>query len=54
MDQTRPIICVLDDEPQFGKALALLLKTHAREEFVAAWASRLSNCVLPGSAHADY
>jgi FixJ family two-component response regulator len=29
MDPTRPLIAVLDDEPQFCKALARLLKTHA-------------------------
>jgi FixJ family two-component response regulator len=54
MDQTRPLICVLDDEPQFGKALARLLKTHGFEvvtftrgkEFLEARASRLPNCLL--------
>jgi len=54
MDQTRPFICVLDDEPQFGKALARLLKTHGfevvtftrGEEFLEACASRLPNCLL--------
>lgn len=54
MDQTRPLIAVLDDEPQFGKALARLLKTHGfevvpftrGEEFLAACASRLPNCLL--------
>jgi len=29
MDLTRPLIAVLDDEPQFCKALSRLLKTHA-------------------------
>src|SRR5689334_4018018 len=54
MDQTRPLIAVLDDEPQFGKALARLLKTHGfdvvtftrGEEFLEACASRLPNCLL--------
>jgi FixJ family two-component response regulator len=54
MDQTRALIGVLDDEPQFGKALARLLKTHGfevvtytrGEEFLEACASRLPNCVL--------
>jgi FixJ family two-component response regulator len=31
MVQTRPFIAVLDDEPQFCKALARLLKTHSFE-----------------------
>ena len=54
MDQTQPLIAVLDDEPQFCKALARLFKTHgfevvtfARgEEFLEACASRLPNCLL--------
>jgi FixJ family two-component response regulator len=54
MEQTRPLIAVLDDEPQFCKALARLLKTHgfevvtfARgEEFLEACATRLPNCLL--------
>ncbi len=54
MDQTRSFICVLDDEPQFGKALARLLKTHGfevatftrGEEFLEACASRLPDCLL--------
>lgn len=54
MDQTRPLIAVLDDEPQFCKALARLLKTHGfdvvtftrGEEFLAACASRLPDCLL--------
>jgi DNA-binding response OmpR family regulator len=45
---------VLDDEPQFGKALCRLLKTHGfevitftrGEEFLVACASRLPNCLL--------
>jgi sugar phosphate isomerase/epimerase len=49
MEQTRPLIAVLDDEPQFCKALARLLKTHGfevvtfthGEEFLEACASRL-------------
>ena len=54
MDQTRPLISVLDDEPQFCKALARLLKTHGfevvtftrGEEFLEACASRLPICLL--------
>ena len=54
MDQTRPLIAVLDDEPHFCKALARLLKTHGfdvltftdGEEFLAACALRLPNCLL--------
>ncbi len=54
MEQTRPLIAVLDDEPQFCKALARLLKTHGfdvltftrGEEFLAAWPSRVPNCLL--------
>jgi FixJ family two-component response regulator len=54
MDQPRPFIAVLDDEPQFCKALARLLKTHGfevatftkGEEFLAAAASRLPDCLL--------
>jgi FixJ family two-component response regulator len=54
MDQTRPLIAVLDDEPQYCKALARLLKTHGfevvtferGEEFLEACASRLPNCLL--------
>jgi DNA-binding response OmpR family regulator len=54
MDQPRALIAVLDDEPQFGKALARLLKTHGfevvtftrGEEFLEACASRLPNCLL--------
>jgi len=54
MDQTRQFVCVLDDEPQFGKALARLLKTHGfevvtftrGEEFLEACASRLPDCLL--------
>ena len=54
MDQTHPFIAVLDDEPQFGKALARLLKTYGfevatfrrGEEFLEACASRLPHCLL--------
>lgn len=54
VEQTRPLIAVLDDEPKFCKALARLLKTHGfdvvtfthGEEFLAASASSLPNCVL--------
>ncbi len=54
MDQTRPLISVLDDEPQFCKALARLLKTHGfevvtftrAEEFLEACELRLPNCLL--------
>jgi FixJ family two-component response regulator len=54
MDPTRPLISVLDDEPQYCKALARLLKTHSfevvtfthGEEFLEAYASRMPNCLL--------
>ena len=54
MDQTRPLIAVLDDEPQFCRALARLLKTHGFEvmtfaygkDLLAACASRLPDCLL--------
>ena len=54
MDRHRPFIAVLDDEPQMGKALGRLLKTHGFEvecftqgaEFFAACASRLPDCLL--------
>jgi FixJ family two-component response regulator len=54
MDQTWPLIAVLDDEPNFCKALARLLKTHGfevltftrGEEFLEALASRVPNCLL--------
>ena len=54
MDQNRPFIAVLDDEPQFGKALARLLQSHGfevvtftrGEEFLEACASRLPDCLL--------
>ena len=54
MDRHRPFIAVLDDEPQMGKALGRLLKTHGFEvvcftqgaELFAACASRLPDCLL--------
>ena len=54
MDQDRALIAVLDDEPQYCKALARLLKTHGfdvatftrGEAFLGACASRLPNCLL--------
>ena len=54
MDQIRPLIAVLDDEPQFSKALARLLKTHGfevvtftqGEKFLEACESRLPSCLL--------
>ncbi len=54
MDRIRPLIAVLDDEPQFCKAVARLLKTHAfdvvtftrGEEFLADFASRSPECLL--------
>ena len=54
VDQIRPFICVLDDEPQFCKALARLLKSHGFEvvtftrgdEFLETCGSRLPNCLL--------
>ena len=54
MDRIRPLIAVLDDEPQFCKALARLLKTHGLDvvtfthgdAFLAACASRQPDCLL--------
>jgi FixJ family two-component response regulator len=54
MNQTRPLIAVLDDELQMCKALGRLLKTHGfevvtfvlGEELLAACASRLPDCLL--------
>jgi FixJ family two-component response regulator len=54
MDDTRPLIAVLDDELQYCRALARLLKTHGLdvvtftrgEEFLAACESRLPDCLL--------
>jgi DNA-binding response OmpR family regulator len=54
VNPTRPLIAVLDDEPQFCKALSRLLKTHGfevitfllGEEFLAACESRLPDCLL--------
>lgn len=48
MDQTRSLAAVLDDEPQYRKAPARLLKTHGfevvtfgnREQFLKACAAR--------------
>ena len=54
MTENRPLIAVVDDEPQFCKALARLLKTHGfetvtfthGEEFLDACATRLPACLL--------
>ena len=54
MDRIRPFIAVLDDEPQFCKAVGRLLKTHGfevemftlGEELLAVCASRLPDCLL--------
>ena len=54
MNKNRLLIAVVDDEPQFCRALARLLKTHDfdvvtfthGDEFLAACESRLFNCVL--------
>jgi FixJ family two-component response regulator len=54
MNRIRPLIAVLDDEPQFCKAVARLLKTHAfdvvtftcGEAFLADLASRSPDCLL--------
>ncbi len=54
MDETRPLIGVVDDEPQFCRALARLLKTHGfdvmtftdGDDFLAACGSRLPVCLL--------
>jgi len=54
MNQTRPLIAVLDDEPQMCKALGRLLKTQGfdvvtfalGEELLAACASQLPDCLL--------
>lgn len=54
MIQARPLIAVLDDEPQFCKALGRLLKTHGfevmtfglGEELLAACAARRPTCLL--------
>ena len=54
MIETQPLIAVLDDEPQFCKALGRLLKTHGfevvmfalGEELLAACAARLPACLL--------
>ena len=52
--QTHPYVAVLDDEPQFCRALGRLLKTHGvevaafalGEELLAACTSRLPDCLL--------
>ena len=54
VNEARPLIAVLDDEPKFCRALARLLKTYGfdvvtfthGEEFLAACALRLPNCLL--------
>jgi len=54
MNRIRPLIAVLDDEPQFCKAVARLLKTHAfdvvtftcGEAFLADFASQSPDCLL--------
>jgi FixJ family two-component response regulator len=54
MERIRPLIAVVDDEPQFCKAVARLLKTHAfdvvtftrGEAFLAACASQSPDCLL--------
>jgi len=54
MNEARPLIAVVDDEPQFCRALARLLKTHGfdvvtftdGDSFLAACASRLPHCLL--------
>jgi FixJ family two-component response regulator len=54
MDETWPLIAVVDDEPKFCSALARLLKTHGfdvvtftrGDDFLAACASRSPDCLL--------
>jgi len=54
MNKTRPLIAVVDDEPQFCKALGRLLKTHDfdvmtfthGDEFLEACELRLPSCLL--------
>jgi FixJ family two-component response regulator len=54
MVQSAQLIAVLDDEPQFCKAIGRLLKTHGLEvasfargeDLLAACASRLPGCLL--------
>lgn len=54
MDEIRPMIAVVDDEPQFCRALARLLKTHGfdvmtftdGDDFLVACGSRLPVCLL--------
>ena len=62
VDQTRPIICVLDDQPKFCRVLARLPETHGfyfvtfkhGKEFVAAWGVTVAQLRAAGSARADY
>jgi FixJ family two-component response regulator len=54
MDQTRPLIAVLDDEPKFCKALARLLQSHgfsvvtftSGKVFLDTCATRPPDCVV--------
>jgi len=54
MNRTTPLIALLDDEPEFCKAVARLLKTHAfdvitftrGEVFLADCASQSPDCLL--------
>lgn len=54
MERNQALIAVLDDEPQFGKALARLLKAHGfevvtftrGEDLFEACESRLPECLL--------
>lgn len=54
MSQPRPLIAVLDDEPQMGKALGRLLRSHGFDvttftlggELLAACALKLPDCLL--------
>lgn len=54
MNETGPLIAVVDDEPKFCSALARLLKTHGfdvvtftrGDDFLAACASRSPDCLL--------
>jgi FixJ family two-component response regulator len=54
VNEDRPLIAVVDDEPRFCKALARLLKTYGLDvvtftqgdSFLAACESRLPDCLL--------
>jgi FixJ family two-component response regulator len=54
MNLTSPLVAVLDDEPQFCKALGRLLKTHGYDvvtfthgdDFLAVSEARLPDCLL--------